>query len=170
MEWLDVVDINDEVVDRDKRHNVHAQGRIHRSAHILLFNSLGEVFVQLRSKSKDEGAGLWDSSAAGHVDSGESYLDCAVRELLEELGIDVDPQSLRFHGKISPSARNGFEFSAVYSVISDMPLTLQRDEIDDGRWLAPSQLITWMENDPDQFTDVFATVWRVVGGEASASA
>ena len=34
---------------------------------------------------KDESPGLWDSSAAGHVESGENYISCANRELKEEL-------------------------------------------------------------------------------------
>lgn len=164
-EWLDVVDMNDVVIDRDTRPNVHAQNRLHRSVHVLLFNSVGEVFVQLRSKSKDEGGGLWDSSAAGHVDSGESYLGCAVRELHEELGLLVSTDALTEHGKISPSARNGYEFAAVYSLISDQPLTLQAEEIDDGRWLVPAQLIDWMKKDRQEFTGVFSNVWSVVRGE-----
>ena len=32
--------------------------------------------------------GAYNSSAAGHVQHGESYLDAANREILEELGIE----------------------------------------------------------------------------------
>ena len=35
--------------------------------------------------SKDSSPGLWDSSASGHLDCGEDYDACAVRELREEL-------------------------------------------------------------------------------------
>jgi 8-oxo-dGTP pyrophosphatase MutT (NUDIX family) len=31
----------------------------------------------------------WNTSAAGHVDAGEDYESCAIREVKEELGIDV---------------------------------------------------------------------------------
>ena len=37
--------------------------------------------------TKDTFPGAWDSSSSGHVDSGEDYDDCAVRELREELGL-----------------------------------------------------------------------------------
>ena len=89
-EWLDIVDIDDRVIGRDTRPNIHANGAWHRSSHVVLYNSGGQLFVQLRSMSKDSGGGLWDTSAAGHVDSGESYDQCAIRELHEELGIRID--------------------------------------------------------------------------------
>ena len=81
VEWLDIVDENDTVVGKAPRDQIHRENHRHRSAHIVLFNSQGQVFVQLRSMNKDNSAGLWDTSAAGHVDSGESYEQCAVREL-----------------------------------------------------------------------------------------
>ena len=160
-EWLDIVDRHDSVVGRDTRERIHAEGQLHRSAHIVLFNTAGEVFVQLRSMHKDTNAGLWDTSAAGHVDSGETYLDCAARELAEELGVQVNPNTLCLIGKLQPQERNGFEFTHVYKVSSDQPLTLEHDEIDDGRWLTADDLDSWMRDTPEQFTDVFRTIWAM---------
>ncbi|MFK8081350.1 MAG: NUDIX domain-containing protein [Granulosicoccus sp.] len=161
-EWLDIVDDRDRVIGRDTRTLVHAGGHFHRSSHIVLFNKRGEVFVQLRSMSKDSGAGLWDTSAAGHVDSGESYLACAVRELHEELGIKVHDQELILIGKLPPDARTGLEFTQVYRVCSEQALVLQADEIDDGRWLMPDELAEWMARRGDQFTEGFKLIWSML--------
>jgi len=38
--------------------------------------------------------GHWAAAAAGHVEAGESVLDAAVREAVEELGITIDPADL----------------------------------------------------------------------------
>lgn len=86
-ELLDVVDIDDRVIDVKTRGEIHALSLMHRAVHILVFNAAGELFIQKRSMSKDENPGQWDTSAAGHVDSGEIYRQCAIRELREELGI-----------------------------------------------------------------------------------
>jgi isopentenyldiphosphate isomerase len=86
-ELLDVVDANDRVTGVRTRGEVHSLGLMHRSVHILIFNSKGEMFIQKRSMTKDNNPGLWDSSAADHLDCGEDYLDCATRELAEELGV-----------------------------------------------------------------------------------
>jgi len=161
-EWLDIVNERDEVVGTATRERIHQQNHWHRSAHIALFNTRGEIFVQLRSMNKDNGAGLWDTSAAGHVDSGESYLECAVRELAEELGVAVTPDSLENRGRLNPTAANGFEFTEIYTVCSEQPLVLQAEEIDDGRWLKPDALEQWMDEQPHVFTDAFHSIWPVV--------
>lgn len=118
--------------------------------------------MQLRSMSKDNGPGLWDTSAAGHVDSGESYLQCAVRELREELGVSVTESDLEFLAQLQPDRSNGFEFTQVFQVISDQQLILQKEEIEDGRWLTPQALDRWVAESPEQFTDVFKTIWLMV--------
>lgn len=164
-EWLDIVDKHDRVIGRDTRARVHEDGHFHRSAHIVLFNTQGQVFVQLRSMSKDSGAGLWDTSAAGHVDSGESYVDCAVRELREELGIDVSVSQLEVLGTVEPQISNGMEFTHVFTVICDQALNLQADEIDDGRWLSPADLTMWMDAEEDEFTEVFKDIWSMVSNK-----
>lgn len=161
-EWLDVVDANDVVIGRSTRDEIHRQDLMHRSAHIILFNSKNEIFVQLRSLLKDNSAGLWDTSAAGHVDSGETYLECAVRELAEELGVTLAPEDLNFVDRLDPESRNGFEFTQIYTAVSDQALTLQADEIDDGRWVSAAQLDSWIAEDRSAFTDTFLTIWSKV--------
>ena len=88
-EIFDVVNERDEVVGQNTRREVHRLGLKHRAVHVLVFNSRGETFLQKRSMTKDREPGKWDSSSSGHVDSGEDYDACAVRELREEIGLTV---------------------------------------------------------------------------------
>src|ERR1043166_7202136 len=86
---FDVVNERDEVIGSRPRSEVHRLGLLHRVVHILVSNSRAEIFLQKRSMKKDRQPGLWDSSASGHVDSGEDYDTCAVRELQEEIGLKL---------------------------------------------------------------------------------
>src|SRR5882672_4757083 len=88
-EIFDVVNERDEVIGQRTRGEVHRLGLLHRAVHVLVFNGRGELFLQKRSMQKDKFPGAWDSSASGHLDSGEDYDACAVRELREEIGLKV---------------------------------------------------------------------------------
>ena len=158
-ELLDVVDDNDEVVAVKRRGDIHAQGLMHRAVHILLFNSSGELFLQKRSMSKDEQPGKWDSSAAGHVDTGEDYLDCACREIGEELGIVVD-QPLQPLFKLPAMLRTGNEHCMVYQYFFDGPLVLQADEIDEGEWVDPETMDRRIADADPLLTDAISLIWQ----------
>ena len=158
-ELLDVVDDNDEVIAVKRRGDIHAQGLMHRAVHILLFNSRGELFLQKRSLSKDEQPGKWDSSAAGHVDTGENYLDCACREIGEELGIVVD-QPLQPLFKLPAMLRTGNEHCMVYQYFFDGPLVLQADEIDEGEWVDPETMDRRIADADPLLTDAISLIWQ----------
>ena len=157
-EIFDVVDANDQVIGQQSRSEVHRLGLRHRAIHLLVFNAVGELFLQKRSMSKDNDPGLWDSSCSGHVDSGESYAVAAERELMEEIGLLVDePMEELF--KIEASAGTGWEFAVIYRTESEGPFTLCPEEIDEGRWFTPEEIDNALVNEPEKFSPTFKIVW-----------
>lgn len=158
-ELLAVVDENDCVIDTCPRHIIHATGLRHRAVHILVFNGEGRLFLQKRSMNKDLNAGLWDTSAAGHVDAGEDYGSCALREAQEELGIDAGA-TLEPLFKLTATEALGMEFIQVYRCTHDGPFVLAPDEIDEGRWLSQAELSERTANNDPQLTETFKTIWR----------
>jgi len=158
-EIFDVVNERDEVVDRKPRREVHARGLLHRAVHVLVLNSRSEVFLQKRSMSKDTSPGLWDSSASGHVDSGEDYDACAVRELREEIGLVTTRTPLRLF-KIAACGETDQEFVWVYQLESEGPFTLHPGEIERGGWYAPETVSRWLAEKPEEFTSSFRSIWQ----------
>ncbi|MDH5356132.1 MAG: NUDIX domain-containing protein [Gammaproteobacteria bacterium] len=158
-ELLDVVDENDIVVGVKTRGEIHAKGLMHRAVHILVFNSADDLFIQKRSMNKDENPGQWDSSSAGHVDSGETYLQCAIRELKEELGVDPK-QALEHLFHVQPTLLNGFEHSAVYRCVHDGELKLQVEEIDEGAWYSNEQMDALVSDIDSNLTEILRLIWR----------
>jgi len=157
-EILEVVDHEDRVIGAERRGIIHARGLMHRSAQVLLFNSAGQLFLQKRSANKDEFPGLWDSSAAGHLNPGESYHACALRELEEELGIrHAGPLTRLF--KIPASTETGYEHCTVFRCVSDSPITLQPEEVDEGEWLGPTRMDYRVANEPAQLTPAIRRIW-----------
>lgn len=158
-ELLSVVDENDSVIDTCPRHVIHATGLKHRAVHILVFNEQGQLFLQKRSMKKDLNGGLWDTSAAGHVDAGEDYDVSAVREIEEELGIST-AHELEPLFKLPATAAIGMEFIQVYRCIHNGPFVLAADEIDEGDWFSVAEISGRIEADDQRLTETFKTIWR----------
>jgi isopentenyldiphosphate isomerase len=157
-ELLSVVDENDCIIDTCPRHIIHATGIRHRAVHILVFNELGLLFLQKRSMKKDLNGGLWDTSAAGHVDAGEDYDISAIREVEEELGISAHMLEPLF--KLLATADIGMEFVQVYRCIHNGPFSLAPDEIDEGDWFSPAEISGRIAADDQRLTETFKAIWR----------
>ena len=155
-ELLDVVDSEDRVLGQATRGEVHAKGFLHRSVHILVFNSKGDLFLQKRAMTKDENPGYWDSSASGHVNAGEDYLTCAHRELLEELGISGE---LTFFAKYFACVETLWEHVETYRCLSDMKITPDPLEISEGRFWTLPELREALDRQADQFTSTFSLIF-----------
>ncbi|MFM2082704.1 MAG: hypothetical protein RL380_1395, partial [Verrucomicrobiota bacterium] len=152
------VNERDEVIGQAPRREVHARGLWHRAVHVLVFNQRGEVFLQKRSLLKDTAKGLWDSSSSGHVDTGEDYDTCAVRELREEIGLTLPHPPERLF-KLAACLETGWEFCWVYRCASEGPFTLHPGEIETGAWFAPAAVTRWVKERPQEFARAFVLLW-----------
>lgn len=158
-EVLDVVDADDIVIGTATRGEIHRCGHRHRAVHVLVYDSAGKIYLQRRSWTKDCSPGLWDTSAAGHVDHGETYADAARRELAEELGVEsAEPLQPLF--ALAAAADTGNEFVRVYRALTHEPVVPDPLEIIDGRWLDPTALDRWLAREPRAFTRTFHLIWR----------
>ena len=158
-EIFDVVNDHDQVIGRERRSEVHRTGLKHRAVHVLMFNTKGEVFLQQRSMTKDTHPGVWDSSASGHLDSGEDYNACAIREVREELGYHLQCVPDRLF-KIDACLQTGQEFVWIYRCNSEGPFKLHPEEIMDGKWFAPGELAKWMKERPQDFAPALLLIWE----------
>jgi 16S rRNA (adenine1518-N6/adenine1519-N6)-dimethyltransferase len=131
---------------------------LHRAVHILIFNPAGEVFLQLRSRTKDRHPLTWDSSAAGHVNTGEEYDQTAERELREELGAEIRLEKV---AKLPASERTGYEFIWLYHGMAEGPFQLNRSEIEAGRFFPPKIVDDWIKARSQEFAPGFVECWKI---------
>ena len=120
------------------KNEAHQKGWFHPTVHIWFYTSSPALLLQKRSLSKQTFPGLWDVSVAGHVSAGESILDGAIREVKEEIGLDIiasdlKPLDIR---KNTNRFKNGIidcEFQHVFLVKLDTELSqlrIQESEVD----------------------------------------
>ncbi len=158
-ELLDVVGEQDYPLRRATRREIHERGFIHRAVHILVFNKNGDCLLQKRSLLKDTHPGLWDSSAAGHVDAGESYEQAARRELAEELGIS-SPIPLTPLAKLPPSPATGMEHVMLYTAHYDGKIHFPAAEISAVIPFPLPLVHTWMQRRPQDFASALPYLFR----------
>jgi 8-oxo-dGTP diphosphatase len=68
--------------------------RWHATADIWVVNRDGMILCTQRSISKQNDPNKWQTREGGHVKAGETFLQTAVSELYEELGIKAKPEDL----------------------------------------------------------------------------
>lgn len=133
-----------------ERSIAHENGDRHGTSHVWIVRQgeAGkiEVLMQKRSQNKDSFPGCYDISSAGHLPSGCDYLESALRELEEELGIKAEPEELAYafmhlgymDGVFYGKAFHNAEISAVYvyqKEIEIAELKLQKEEVESVCWM-----------------------------------
>ena len=117
---------------------------IHRAVHVFVTDPAGRVYLQKRSMDKDIQPGRWDTSVGGHLLPGESYLDGAVRETEEELGIGGKP---RFLYRYLWRTDRETELVETFLLETAEEPTPHPGEIEEGRFLTPREIASLAEGD-----------------------
>lgn len=155
-EIVDVLNEDGEVIDTITREQAERDNHTTENVLILVFNSKGQVWTQLRPKHKKHYPGVWDISACGGVISGETPEQAAQRETQEEMGITVDLQYAETFLNVFPG-ENGetrSRLSHLYIGVSDKPPVITH-EVDDFRCWDPKALREQVEANPDEYVPSF---------------
>src|SRR5215813_9467549 len=88
-ELVDVIDDAGRTVGVVTRREMRGRRLPHRCTYVLVFNARGELFVHLRTPTKDVYPSHWDVAAGGVLAAGESFDEGARREGMEELGVEL---------------------------------------------------------------------------------
>lgn len=105
-EYFDILDEKGNKTGKTKlRSDVHRDGDWHRAVHIWIINNNGEILLQRRCATKDSHPNMLDISSAGHLSAGDNSLEGALRELKEELNLDVSPDDLKFIKTLKRSSK-----------------------------------------------------------------
>ena len=155
-EFLNLIDDKARITaDSKPRTLVHRDGELHPTVHIWMIKrrDMGVfVLLQKRAHEKDINPDCYDVSAAGHVSQGEEFRHTALKEVREELGLDINRSQLEFIGLKKSEYNKGDihdnELVAVYICrenINIEDLTLQSSEVSEVCWAEIDELISIMK-------------------------
>ena len=158
-ELYDLVDENNNPLGLTKpKSQVHRDGDWHRAVHVWIVNQNKEVLVQKRTPTKTLSPNLWDLSMGGHISAGEEPVHAAMRELKEELGMEVNPEDLKYVllSKDNVVLTNGIErlFHNVYIVRTDWSISRfvkDPEEVAEIKYISVDEMENQINSHPEQW-------------------
>lgn len=144
-ELVDIIDEQGNTIATVSRREMRGRRLPHRSTYVLVFNCRGELFIHLRTPTKDVFPGHWDVVVGGVLAAGEAFAAGARRELLEELGVEAELVELfPFRYADARAVVQGM----VFRVVHDGPFRLQPEEIVRGEFVPLDNVAARAARDP----------------------
>lgn len=146
-----------EVATRDE---CHKKGLWHRAVYAFIIDNKGNILLQKRSKNKKLWPNMWDVTVGGHVDSGEFGRQALIREVKEELGIELDDSDIKYLvGSTSINKKGDIinkHYNECYLITKDISISeikIQKEEVSEVKYFSKDELLKRISNNYDGLTD-----------------
>ena len=155
-EVLIAVNNKDEMINFILRSDAHKNQVLHRAIGVIIKKG-NKIFIQKRSQNKDVFPGFYEASLSGHVSKGETYKTTALKELKEELGLNIKKSKLVFLGKKLIKTKKDNHFMIFYILrISKQKIKIDNKEVAKGMFISKPELLQSIKK--DKFTP-----WTIEG-------
>ncbi len=145
MELVDKFNKRRETLNKTTGRYEKINGEYCQYVHTWIMNDKNEFLIQKRSANKKIYPNKW-SQTGGAVDSGETSLQGAIREVKEELGIDINQEKMEF--MLSFKRKHGFvDVWLVKQNVDLKDVVLQKEEVAEVKWVTKEELEKMIEND-----------------------
>ena len=157
MEYVVLVDSNDNEIGTMEKNEAHLEGRLHRAVSVFVFNTKTQLLLQQRSHTKYHSGRLWTNTSCSHPRPGEPVLDAAKRRLFVEMGIKCElTVAYSFVYKaVLDNNMTEYEFDHVFIGICDEQPVPNPLEVADWKYIDTSDLATEIKEHPELYTEWF---------------
>ena len=89
-ELIDILDSDGNFTGKScLKSEAHKKGMYHATVHVWFYTKNQQILLQKRASTKKVFPNLWDVSVAGHISAGETIVESAIREVREEIGLEI---------------------------------------------------------------------------------
>lgn len=152
-----------------KKSDIKRDGDYHRAIAVLVINNNNEILMQKRSSNKKVYPNLWSIFVKGHVQSGETSIDACIRELNEEVGINITGNELNHLYTIFEEVidKDYIEriFYDTYILRKDFNLndiTIQEEELSEIKLVDSNKVISLIENNDKSLVPNYEDYKRII--------
>ena len=140
MELWNIYDQYRHMTDRiHERGQEMMAGDYHLVVHVWIVNDDGQFLIQRRQPWKIGFPGMWDCSAAGAAVMGDDSEQAAIREVKEEIGIDLDIEN--GERLFTVKFQRGFDdIWLVRQNVAIEDLHLQEEEVAEAKWVSEAEI------------------------------
>ena len=159
-EYLDIFDENNKSLNEKKeRKVVHEKGLWHREVSVWIINENKELLIQKRAATKKLAPNKW-SLCAGHIISGETIIEAAIRETEEEVGIkNLSPADfilfdIKKTSNITEDVKNN-NYKYCYILITnykESDFVIQKEELSEVKYISLDKLKNISKEEADNYT------------------
>ncbi len=166
-EIVDVINDNDEVIGKEGKNKCHKEGLWHRTVGIFIFNDNEDLLLQKRSMNMATSPGKYDCSASGHVGSGKTQEEDAIKELKEELGIEINLK-LIFKNLTENFDEGKNKIRHLFSLFighHNGPFNIGKFEVDSVKFFSFDEMTKTIGKTPNDFTFALKMLFKKYKGE-----
>lgn len=142
------------------REECHKNGLWHRAVYAFIIDKNENVLLQKRSANKKLWPNMWDVTVGGHVDSGEIGRQALIREVKEELGIDINDTEIKYLvGSTSINKKDDIinkHYNECYLITKDIDISkveLQKEEVSEVKYFSKTELLRRIANNYEGLTE-----------------
>ena len=183
-----LVNENDEKIGVNDKLSVHKNGELHRAFSIFIFNQdTKEFLLQKRAINKYHSGGLWSNACCSHPTNKETWENALNNRLNNELGIELNfkiavydtavncknDRYIYYCGKFHYCSNVGNlvenEIDSVFTYITtekswllDMDFRVNKEEVEEVKWVSVQKLDKWLKERPEDFTVWFYPAYKIV--------
>tara|TARA_B110000967_G_scaffold207064_1_gene255441 strand:+ start:25807 stop:26322 length:516 start_codon:yes stop_codon:yes gene_type:complete len=161
-ELVVLVDEKDQKIGLMPKMEAHEKACLHRAFSVFVMNNQGEMLLQQRAASKYHSPLLWANTCCSHQRDGESNLAAGKRRLQEEMGFETELKEV-FSFVYKAPFDNGLTEHELDHVMlgsyNDAP-TINKEEVESYKWMAPSAVKADMHKQPEIYTAWFKIIFE----------
>ncbi len=148
-EYFDIYDESRNFLGRtgERESYVFSKGEYHIVTDVFIFNSNNQLLLTQRVPEKKAGL-LWEGTG-GSVLAGENSKQAIIREINEELGLDIQENELILYNTLKRDEIKSPRFKDLWILKKDIELkelVLQKEEVNDAKWVSIDEFDKMQQN------------------------
>lgn len=142
------------------REECHKRGLWHRAVYAFIIDDDGNILLQKRSGNKKLWPNMWDVTVGGHVDAGEFGRQALIREVKEELGIEINDNDIKYLVSSTSINEQGEiinkHYNECYLIVKDIHISdikIQKEEVSEVRFFSKAEVLKRISNNYEGLTE-----------------